>query len=279
VSAKPQPTTWATALDIPDNVRPLRPARSGVETSSLSLETTESSLETTTPRAAAPPRKTALGGDSLAEPDDSLVDPDREGLDLTRGRAAALGIDARLGEHFLCVLPDCDRFARLHTVDPRPPQHRPWWAYSCLCWGTRGLGDVRGALAYSKVPATKVDPRKRMSPTEAMRWMERLDYDAGHVWRLRDVDLHPPEDAPGSAALVAQHLRLFLGLGDERTLAFRRAHGFTFARPFGAAYAGVQPGVIREGVDWLRRHGLLVEAGRTGGGRPMIVWRTPEVMA
>jgi hypothetical protein len=178
------------------------------------------------------------------------------GVDETAARVKALGIEAPLGEQFDCILPGHEDSARVHSTA------RKHWLYRCE-GEQRGLGlaEVRAAAAYGDV--------RRISPVEAARWKERLDYEAG-LRQPRVVELN----AVGSNATrrVLGGLRLFLGLRDERW----DGQPFVWARPFVIAYCGVTDQQARDGVRELRNQGVLESTDERAGRA--ILWRLPAAL-
>lgn len=191
-----------------------------------------------------------------SEPNGSMGPRDGSvGVDKTARRAKALGIAAPLGESFPCILPGHDDTARLH------PTAKGFWHYRCEGDDKRelGLAEVRAALAYGEV--------RRISRTEAARWRERLDHEAG-VLAFREVPIALNPRASDATRHVANGLRLFLGLRDARW----GEQPFTWAREFVMAYCNVTDQQARDAVRTLEHEHKAIERTGEKNGRA-IVWR------
>lgn len=173
--------------------------------------------------------------------------------DKTAARARALGIDARLGSSFACVIAGHEHSARLH------PTTKGFWQYRCHgADASYGLAEVRAFLAYGEV--------RKISNTEAVRWRELLDHEAGLLDR-KPVELLVPRNASSAAKKIAAGVGLFLGLRDP---SWPQDEPFPFARPFAPAYCGVTDDIARRGVRELEALGLIERVGKCGRA---ILWR------
>jgi hypothetical protein len=176
--------------------------------------------------------------------------------DETAARARALGIDARLGCAFACVLAGHDHSARLH------PTSKGYWQYRCDgAAAGYGLGEVRAFLAYGGV--------QRISNVEAARWHELLHHEAG-LLDCEPVGIFVPEDASSAAKLIGAGIGLFLALRDP---CWPQDEPFLFARKFARARCGVSDDVARRGIEDLERLGLIERVGKCGRA---ILWRLPQ---
>jgi hypothetical protein len=174
------------------------------------------------------------------------------GVDETAARVKALGIAAPLGEQFGCILPGHVDSARVHSTT------RKHWHYRCES-EQRGLGlaEVRATIGYEAV--------RRITAVEAARWKERLDYEAG-LREPRAVEFTVMGSE--STRRVANGLRLFLGLRDERW----DGQPFTWARPFVMAYCQVTDQQARDAVYELReKQKIIVPTGKRVGWA--ILWQ------
>ena len=192
----------------------------------------------------------SVQGQLCSDDDSSSVQPDE-----TRARVRGLGIPLDgLYERFRCVLPHHDHFARIQFTKPGK-----YWMYYCDGPSTGlGLGEVRAMVAYGE--------DREISPLEAARWRELLDFEV----RLREpvalaVDL--PEECPDNARRVASQMRLFVGLRDVR---FPLDEAFVFASDFAQAYCSLSEHEVRSGKGWLERAGVIRRVGKNGLA---ILWR------
>jgi hypothetical protein len=176
--------------------------------------------------------------------------------DKTAARVRALGIDARLGRSFACVIVGHDHSARVH-LSPKG-----YWQYRCHgATAGYGLAEVRAFLAYGGV--------RSISQVEAARWRELLDHEAGLLDR-EPLALLVPGNASRAAKRIASGIGLFLGLRDP---CWPQDEPFLFAREFARAYCGVSDDVARRGVRELEDRGLIERAGKCGRA---ILWRLPQ---
>jgi len=173
--------------------------------------------------------------------------------DKTAARARALGIHARLGCSFACVIAGHDHAARLH------PTREGYWQYRCDgAAAGYGLAEVRAFLAYGGV--------RKISDILAARWGERLDHEAGLLDR-KPVALLVPRNASSAAKQIAAGVGLFLGLRDPR---WPQDEPFPFAREFARAYCGARDDRARRGIRELEALGLIERVGKCGRA---ILWR------
>lgn len=192
-------------------------------------------------------------------------------LSATAARCRALGVSATPLGTFRCVLAGHDHDARVH------PTAAGWWGYTCSTGeGPYGLAEVYAFQRYGDI--------RPVSATEALRWLERLDYDAGLLDR-EPVHLLVPRDAPRAARRVADGIGLLIGLraplrttpdGQE---GWAQADPFPLARAFAAAWCGVSEKVARTGIAQLEALGLIERVGlveRAAPGRRAILWRLPQ---
>jgi len=118
--------------------------------------------------------------------------------------------------------------------------------------------------------------RDNLSAVELSRWRERLDHEAG-LLDQRPLVLELPGSAPESARVVAEAIGRLTGLRDSRW----RGEPFVFVGwgkdknggkviGFGAAYAGVNPETVYDGLRQLKKLGVIEHAGKSGSAR---LWR------
>lgn len=176
----------------------------------------------------------------------------------TIARVRSLGIAAPLLQQFRCVLPGHDHQARVHPTGTAAG----FWRYTCDGGGDGyGLAEVRAFLGYGST--------RRISGTEAARWRERLDYEAGVLGR-GPLRLLVPDCASSAARFVATGIGLLVGLRDPR---WPQTEPFVFAREFAMAWCCVSSKVARNGIAELEGLGLIERAGRTGRA---LLWRLPQ---
>ncbi len=179
--------------------------------------------------------------------------------DKTRARLKALGLaisdEAPMSRACPCVIPGHDHQAGVNfTKFSRAGSSAGGcWRYYCngLDHGV-GLGEVRAFIAYGG--------RRTVSPLEAARWGELLDFEA----RLRHpvhLDLELPDGGPPHAPVVASRMALFVGLRDAR---FPPTEPFVFARPFAAAYCHLTEDQVRTSIEWLERAQVTQRVGMNG---------------
>lgn len=177
------------------------------------------------------------------------------GVDETRARAAALG--ASVDTPFRCVIAGHEHEASLQWEGR-------FWLYRCP-GRALGLADVRAAVAYGDVRA--------ISPTEAQRWRDRLDYEAGLLEPV-GVVIELPDDCGPSARRVSRGVALYLGTRARRG-GFGPDEPFTFARRFCMAWCGLTNDQARDGVTELERRGVTARTGEKIAGA--ILWQLAPV--
>ena len=212
--------------------------------SSLVELTSPSDVSSTEPSAV----PSSMQGRLYGERNGSVEEDDR-----TAVQARALGIEVPLYSRFPCVLAGHDHDARLH------PTTAGYWQYRCDGLGRgAGLADVRAFIAYGG--------ERYISPLEAARWGERLDFEAQLRYPLW-LDVWLPDDCPEPAFVLAARMREFVGLRDAR---FALAEPFVFAHEFAQAYCGLTADRVRAAKDWLERAGVTYRAGLHGRS---ILWK------
>ena len=165
------------------------------------------------------------------------------------------GIDAELDAWFDCVIPGRDHD---HQAVIRDDPSR--FTYVCAD-GKRGLAEVRASIAYREP--------KRLRPTEAARWRERLWFEAGLIKRHPGDWTVPPTCSP-NALKIAGGIALLLSLRDKRWA----GQPFTFARAFAAAWCDMSEPAVRQGIEELRDRGHIREVGRRRcGPHDLIEWQ------
>lgn len=182
------------------------------------------------------------------------LDPD----EYERARLAVLGIDLDHAGRFPCVIhADC-------AASVYESVRGEYVCYACEQISPErnfGLAEVRAAQAG----------RDRIRAIEAARWSERLNYEAG-IDAPDDVEVAVPDGASPAAVAVADGIRLFVGLRDERWY----GQPFVFARQFAAAWCGIRPDDVKQGMKELRKAGAIVPAGKQGKPpREATLWRLP----
>lgn len=167
-----------------------------------------------------------------------------------------LGIDGPLFESFPCVLPEHDHPAKLHF------NSRGFWQYRCPgLTQSVGLGEVCAFLAYGR-------PR-HLSNLEAARWHERLSREAGLRFEV-PLDVRLPEPCPDAARIVADRMRLLVGLRDA---CFPLTEPFPFASDFAQAYCDLSADEVRGAKSWLERAGVVYRVGEPAPRRRPILWK------
>jgi len=162
------------------------------------------------------------------------------------------------------VLPDHDHPSHLY-FDGRA------WKYWCpACDFGFSLAEVRAIFAYADVPlgggrdATDGPWRKVRRPgsTEVNRWAELLDYECG-LLEPRPVGIVLPRDLSSSAMVVAEQIRLLIGLRSEERWTENRSD-FTFARRMVRARCHLSDDVAKAAMAELRERKVIVCVGKTG---------------
>jgi hypothetical protein len=177
------------------------------------------------------------------------------------GMARVLGITARLGSSFRCVLhPDRQPSAALYQTEDGT------WLYHDFHAPVRD----EQWLPLPIVFAMQKGRTGRLSDSEVLRWQARLLIDAG-VLSPAETDLpRLRSDAPDAARWVYDGFRLLLGckwLDDVGV-------STTFSRRFAAAWCGISVHEAQEGIRWLEKHGYLVRVGEVDGQfkRGALLW-------
>lgn len=192
-----------------------------------------------------------IGDDSMGKGDDSLGIG--RFVDQTRARAGALGISLdpdSLHEAFECPLPGHDHEAALVWTGK-------FW--QVRCGETRkvyGLTEVRAAAGYGDL--------RRLSQTEANRWHERLDYEAG-LLKPVSVPVEVPEDLSDAAERLARGQVLYLGLRGAGRGGLPPTAPYTFAREFAMAWCGLTNDQVKHGTKELRAAGFMQPTGQKIG--------------
>lgn len=189
-----------------------------------------------------------MPGQLCGDHDGSVGDRDE-----TAARLRALGIESPLFKSFACVLPGHDHLARVH------PTTAGFWQYRCDGLDREvGLGGLRACIAYGY--------ERRLSPLEAARWRERLDFEAYLRYPV-PLAVELPEQCPEAARIVAGKMRVFVGLRDAR---FPLDEAFVFARDFAKAYCDLSDDKVRASLSWLERAGVIYRVGKNGRS---ILWK------
>jgi hypothetical protein len=173
------------------------------------------------------------------------VDPDRLGYDTAAVQRAisALGIEARIGQAFLCVLPahrERHPSASIYR-DPRTG------LYVYRDWHRR---DGKEWYTLAQVRAAKVGRRVRSNTPEAVAWYQRLFCEAGCLAPV-EVPLPPvpPATPPSSVHKVAKGFGLLLGLRWLRS----PGEPTPFARSFAESWSGCTPRMAGSAIRVLMR--------------------------
>jgi hypothetical protein len=107
---------------------------------------------------------------------------------------------------------------------------------------------------------------RHLSNLEAVRWRERLDYEA-HLHYPINLEVELPESCPEVARIVVGKMRLFVGL---RSAHFPLTEPFVFASELAQAYCNLSADRVRTGLSWLERATVIYRTGKHGRS---ILWK------